>query len=172
MFVPVTVSMNGEVQYQRGFEMLSKQARDMTVPLSHIGRRLIEGVGRQFATEGGWSGNPWTNLSESYGAWKESKVPGLPKLIGIVRTGKPGMRPQTYQRSGRMLAEMIDPASLHVSPQRMIYAPTSGVAGYHEFGTDRMPARPPVELPLTELHEWDRTFVRWLNGLIVSEGLA
>ena len=32
----------------------------MTIPLSAIaGGRLLEDVGAQFGSEGGWSGNPW-----------------------------------------------------------------------------------------------------------------
>lgn len=172
MFVPVNITTNGEAIYARGFDMLEREAGDLTVPLSAIGGRLIEDVGAQLGTEGSWSGNPWQQLSDKYQKWKDQHVPGLPKLVGIRRTGDIGQRPQTYERSGRMRAELLDAASVHVSPRRMIYAPTSDIAGYHEFGTSKMPARPPVEVPPGELREWDRLFIRWMNGLLVQAGLT
>jgi hypothetical protein len=171
VFVPIRISTNGTVQYERGFEMLGKQAKDMTLPLSWIGRRLLTGISAQFESEGGWSGNPWTALSGPYENWKEQKVPGLPMLVGVRRTGSAGQRPQTYERSGQMKDELLSPESMIAGPQRMVYAPHSDIAGFHQDGTERMPARPPVDIPLAEYHEWDRTFVRWLNGLIVQEGL-
>lgn len=144
----------------------------MTVPLSAVGSRLLEDVGRQMVSEGGWAGDPWAELSPEYAEWKERKVPGLPKLVGITRTGDIGQRPQTYKRSGKMAAELVAPQAVTVTKKSMIYHPFSEVAGYHEFGTEKMPARPPVAFPLTELREWDRIFVRWMNGLIVQTGLG
>lgn len=172
MFVPVQINTNGEAIYARGFDMLETQARDMTIPLSTIGGRLLEDVGAQFGSEGAWSGNPWAQLSEKYAKYKDQKAPGLPKLVGMKRTGDIGQRPQTYARSGKMRVELLDPGAVHVTPRRMAYTPTSDIAGFHEFGTDRMPARPPVEVPPGELREWDRSMVRWLNGLLVQAGLV
>jgi hypothetical protein len=175
MFVPVTVSMSGEVMYERGFDMLQKEAEDMTVPLSAIGSRVLEGVGKQMESEGAWAGVEWERLSEDYSEWKEYHVPGLPKLVGIKPMGQvmPGQRTtlREYERSGKMKAELLNPAGVHVTRKSMIYQPMSDIAGYHEFGTERMPARPPVAFPLTELREWDRTFVRWMNGIITQAGL-
>lgn len=176
MFVPVSIQANGETVYKTGFEMLEREARDMTVPLSTVGHRLVEDVGAQFGSEGGWSGHPWVELSPAYGTWKEERVPGLPILVGIRPTRKgtreKPIRPQTYEPSGRMRAELLDLASVNVSPQRMMYAPVSDIAGYHQEGTEKMPARPPVDITLAELHEWDRVWVRWMNGLITQASLA
>lgn len=167
MFVPVQIGVNGQAMYATGFDLLEREARDMSIPLGEIGGRLLEDIGAQFGSEGGWSGNPWEGLTPRYASWKESKVPGLPKLVGVRRTG-----PGSYARSGRMRAELLDPQAVHVSPQRMIYSPLSNIAGWHEFGSSKMPARPPVEVPPGELHEWDRVFVRWMNGLLTQSGLV
>lgn len=177
MFTPVKISANSETVYETGFDMLEAEARDMTVPLSVIGSRLVEDVGAQFGTEGGWSGIPWVELSEPYREWKEKHAPGTPKLVGLKPVGEVGtrehpIRPKTYERSGRMMAELLDLAAVRVSPTRMVYAPTSDIAGFHQSGTENMPPRPPVELPESELHEWDRTYVRWLNGLIAQASLT
>lgn len=176
MFVPVTIRANDSAIYQTGFDMLSREAADMTVPLSGIGSRLVEDVGAQFGTEGSWSGHPWMQLSEPYAAWKEARVSGLPILVGIKpehkgTRAKP-TRPQHYTTSGRMRDELLDMGSVRVSPKRMLYAPISDIAGFHQEGTPKMPARPPVDLTLMELHEWDRIFVRWMNGLIAQASLS
>jgi hypothetical protein len=176
VFVPVTITANGEAVYSTGFDMLASESRDQTIPLSGIGSRLVESVGAQFGTEGSHSGHPWVQLSERYGKWKESRVPGLPILVGIrpesKGTREKPHRPQTYVPSGRMRRELLDMASVRTTPTRMVYAPVSDIAGYHQDGTPKMPARPPVDLTLTELHEWDRIYVRWMNGLIAQASLG
>jgi hypothetical protein len=176
MFVPVRIVINDEAIYSRGFVMLAEDAKDMTAPLSVIGGRLIEDVGAQFGTEGAWSGNPWAELSPVYGEWKEKHAPGTPKLVGLKPehkgTREHPTRPQHYTPSGKMRAELLDVGSVSVSQKRMLYAPVSNIAGFHEFGTEKMPARPPVEVPVGELHEWDRVFVQWMNGLISQAGLT
>lgn len=170
MFVPIRISTNGEPTYAAGFDMLASEAKDMRTPLGVIATRLIEGVGEQLVTQGAGTGEPYAELSPEYGEWKEEHVPGLPILVGIRPLHK-GTRenptiPQTYERSGQMWAELIDRQALEVTPTRMAYLPESKIAGFHQSGTDDMPARPPVRLTLTELHEWDRVFVSWMNGLI------
>ena len=171
MWLPVQVSVDGQVTVVRALEAVAKDTQDLSVPLSGIAGRLHDAVGAQLVSEGTWGGAPWKRLSAKYAAWKEARVPGLPKLVGIRPTGGKGQRPQTYMESGRMRASLLDPGELHVGTRRLVYSPTSGVAGYHEVGTEHMPARPPVELTPAELHEWDRIFVRWVNGLIVQQGL-
>ena len=176
MFVPVSIQAQGEHVYQTGFQMMERQARDMTIPLSVVGGRLVESVGAQFGTEGAWSGDPWAELTEKYQAWKEKHVPGLPKLVGIRRASDKGVRPATYVKSGYMREQLLDMRAISILPTRLTYAPEVAdekpIAGFHQGGTDTMVARPPVQLTVAELHEWDRSFVRWLNGLITTASLG
>lgn len=183
MFVPVTISV-GDSQghrtaYSRGLDLVGEKltafqrhAADMREPLGTIGRGLIDIVGGQFNTEGstGATGH-WAPLSPEYGAWKAKHAPGLPLLVGIRPTGSKGQRPQTYARSGKMRMQLLNPESLHVSATRLLYAPDSDIAGYHETGTDKMPARPPVDPRLTDLRSFDRVFSGWIAGLVREVGL-
>jgi hypothetical protein len=183
VFVPVNVTLGaGETTtplYNRSIELTARQlaafskgAGNMSVPLGEIGADLRVSVAAQFATEGaqGATGK-WTVLSEPYGAWKRKHAPGVPILVGLRRTKAKHARPQSYTTSGQMRQQLLDPLATHVSPQRLLYAPVSDIAGYHELGTPKMPARPPVDLSLAFLHSVDRHFVTWLAGLMTKLGL-
>lgn len=169
MFVPVSVH-GTEVDY-RSWEEFADALKDMSGPLGYIGDRLLDGVAKQFESEGGYGGRPWVQLSSAYGKWKGTRGPGLPLLVGLRPTNKVGTRAnpvmgKTYAVSGKMRAELLTPSALTVGTQRMVYAPVSGIAGFHQEGTEKMPERPPVVIPLRELDEWDEIFGSWLDGLI------
>lgn len=182
MFVPVNINVQaGDEQtiYSRGIDVLGDRlmalelrARDMSEPFATIGGMLALRVKSQFSTQGAAGlGGAWQQLSEPYGSWKESKVPGLPILVGIHPTGGKGQRPQTYATSGAMRRSLLDPLATHVSPHRLLYTPDSPYAGYHQTGTSKMPARPPVALGPGALHMFDRVFVAWLDKIRKESGL-
>ena len=187
MFVPVSIRLGagGEAGalYERSIELTARQfaaleheAGDMRVPLTQIGENLRLSVSAEFGSEGatGATGR-WTVLSDNpaghgYRSWKAKHGPGVPILVGLKRAGPKGQRPQTYKISGQMRRQLLDPLATHVTPTRLLYAPTSDIAGFHELGTDRMPARPPVDVTLAFLHGVDRAFVTWLAGLVKRLG--
>ena len=186
MFVPVQIGMNAgheqSMLYDRSIELTSRQmeafaraAGDMTEPLSEIGSDLHVAVSAQFATEGAQGATgAWAPLSEAYGEWKQARS-AAPILVGLSPVDKgtreSPTRPQTYEPSGMMRRQLLDPLATHVTPRRMLYAPDSDIAGYHETGTEKMPARPPVDLGATFLHSLDRTFVSWIARLVERHGL-
>ena len=183
LFLPVKVTVgaagehgtlydSGIGVFGRKLEALGMAAGDMSEPLGVIGASLHRNVVGAFATQGAWNGfGGWAALSPAYGAWKEARVPGTPTLVGIKRTGPKGQRPQSYAQSGRMRDEMTDPLLFRVTPRNMLYAPEGDYYGYHLTGTDKMPARPQIELGLETLRSWDRAFVVWLNDLVRRFGL-
>lgn len=156
MFVPVRLSVDGEEVYARGFEMIQARANNLSVPLAQIGKRIVVDVGEQFASDGAWGGTPWAPLSEPYATWKEDHFPGRPLLV----------------QTGEMRAHLLNYAqSVRVTAFSMLYEPDSDIAYFHQHGTEKMPARPEVSIGEVELHEWDRLFVRWVNGLLDEAGL-
>lgn len=180
MFIPVSVTTgSGETSYNRqidgtarAMEAFGKHAEDMSEPLGELGDILHLSLAQQFATQGAaGAGGQWAPLSPVYGAWK-ARHSSSPILVGLQRTGSKGHRPQTYKPSGQMREQLLDPAAMHVDPRRLLYAPVSDIAGYHESGTSKMPARPPLDLTLENLRAFDRTFVRWLGKLVDESGLA
>lgn len=103
---------------------------------------FIGWMGRQFATEGRFFGDPWEPLSPAYAAWKASRYPGKSilqaegKLLRAATTPRRRVGPRTlvleindYERSGRTM-----------SPS------------WFQGGTVSMPARPLLfELPPGEV---------------------
>lgn len=187
LFIPVTVTVgageNEKTMYSAGpavfgkkLEALARTAGDLTEPLTAIADDLRDDVLGAFQTEGAYDLNPpWRQLSEPYGTYKQGHVPGVPILVGIKHTPK-GTRQSpnrggTWQASGLMRRQLLDPAATLVSPRRLLYAPVSDYAGYHETGTSRMPARPPVQINPTTLAKWDSEWVRWLDRLVKQVGL-
>lgn len=193
MFLPVRMVFGpGAGQqstiYNRGIELTTRQlaafeheAADMSAPLSRVGKDLRTQVEMAFATEGasGATGK-WTVLSDNpaghgYASWKEQHAPGTPILVGLRRTTGPVGRRQGqhpgYGPSGEMRFELLDPLATYISPRRLLYAPRSDIAGYHETGTPDMPARPPVDVSLRFLHSVDRAFAVWLAGMVKKLGL-
>jgi len=190
LFVPVGISVGAGGSKSAGysriietsakFDRIATQVRDMTEPFTQIGEDLHVQIGAAFATEGatGASGK-WRVLSPTYGAWKQKHVPGAPILVGLrpqhKGTREHPTRPQSYAVSGRMRQQLLMPLSdrttWHVGPKRLLYAPLSNYAGFHQTGTSRMPARPPVDVTLTFLRSIDRTFVIWMNRLLAEQEL-
>jgi hypothetical protein len=190
-FVPVSIhGINSGPEYNRQIELTTRQlaafeheAGDMTAPLTAIAGDIHVQLEAAFASQGatGMTG-PWTPLNETYAAWKASKPGGaeLPILVGLRptqpvhhRPAKPNMD-QEYAVSGKMMRELLVPLAdgltWRISPTRMRYSPDSDIAGWHETGTEDMPARPPVDLGPRFLHSIDRQFVRWLAGVIKKAG--
>lgn len=171
MFVPIHIEMQAGDQAQvlsDRFIEYEHAVGDMTEPLTQVATSLGTKIAGQFATEGagGYTG-AWAPLSPVYGAWKEHHSPGTPILVGIrpdnKGTRKHPNRKETYSPSGRMKFELLDPYAMHVTPMRLLYAPTSDIAGFHQTGTSRMPARPIVSIYPETLRTWDRFFVAWLD---------
>ena len=149
MLTPIRFTLGDTTVYSRAFQMMERQAANLTVPLREIGGMLLADVGEQFASEGGWGGSSWAPLSDRYSVWKEMHYPGMPLLVA----------------TGAMRSAMLDPASsLDVGPHRLVYEPHSDIAIYHQDGTEVMPARPMIDIPVLELREWDRVIVRWLQA--------
>jgi hypothetical protein len=133
--------------YSRGFEAWSRAVEDMSPVMRRIGDDVVEDVGNMFGTEGAMAGAPYPPLSPGYAKQKEAEFPGRPILV----------------RTGRMRREMLDKlTAVHVSKDRMLYEPVSGIAMYHQKGTEHMPARRMVAFTAPRMRQWDRYWAEWL----------
>lgn len=196
MFVPMkmTFSAGGRSteMYDRVLDLTARQlmafeheAGDMTEPLTSVAADLRTAVAAITGSQGeaGATGK-WTPLSHDYGAWKAQRAPGVKMLVGLMPVGdltegkdslgRRRMR-RDYGPSGRMLRTLLTPitdkVTWHIAPKRLAYLPTSDIAGYHETGTEKMPARPPVDLTPAFLHSIDREFAVWLAAVIKRNDL-
>lgn len=170
MQISMTAGDQAQVLADRFIEFAGR-VDDLSVPLTQVGDNLRSRIAGQFSTEGagGYTG-AWAPLSPAYGAWKERHSPGTPILVGLRPTRKGSRehptKPESYAPSGQMRDQVLDPAATEIFPMRLMYAPTSDIAGYHQTGTSRMPARPIVSLYPSDIHVWDRYFASWISGLV------
>lgn len=155
-FVNVNLDVVGEKQWSRGFELMAREAADISEPLRHVGRLIVESVGQQFMTEGAHGlGGRWQPLSPEYERWKEENFPGRPLLV----------------RTGAMRRTVLDPGSLTVTARRLVYEPRGehdDLAYYHQVGAGALPDMPPrklVALPESVRRSMDRAFHEWVVGL-------
>jgi Phage virion morphogenesis family len=170
-FITVGVQAMGEQVIARQFRLAEEWSHDLSEPLDQLMDDLIDSVSAQFDTEGAAAaGDPWTPLSDDYGAWKLEHYPGRPILV----------------RDGAMREAMLDRSSaVHVTNDVAVYQPISRIAGYHQAGADwvgpawgrgryphHLPQRKMVDLSESWKHEHvDRVFARWIARKL-AEGRA
>lgn len=153
------IDVNGDVQLSRAFEVTEAELRDMSEPLSRIGRDLQREVGLQFQTEGAQSGDPWQQLDTAYEAWKDEHAPagaGLPMLVF----------------SGDMRGAALNPDAVTVTEDRLVYEIDDEKAIWHQEGRGVVPARKLVDLNQEWRRSVERTFHEWLNAIRRAAGIG
>lgn len=151
------ITIDGDTQYARAFELYSHEAKDFREALTDIGHDLIEAIEQQFLTEGvALTGKRWTPLDPDYAVWKDTHAPLGP--------GAP-----ILQFSGRMRSEMTTfDRTIVVLGGRLYYDVQTPYVKYHQQGGS-IPGRPPmreiVTLPGHFRRQVDRRFQEWLIGL-------
>ncbi len=151
--VRIGFDVAGEQQVSRALDLTSDQASDLRVPLGRMADEILAAVRLQYATQGQHGlGARWTPLSDAYAAWKLARFG--PKPI-LVRTG------------GSKGAALNRKQSVRVTKARMVYEPVGKAAeilGYHQAGTEYMPARPVLKLTTEDKRlAVDRVFSKWLH---------
>lgn len=81
------VNMNGSDRLDDGLAQLQAKLTDLRPIWPLVATEFHRIMRRQFASEGGYSGDSWTALSPAYAAWKERTHPGLPigELSGVMK---------------------------------------------------------------------------------------
>jgi phage gpG-like protein len=82
--------------------------------------------------------------SEGHGAW-----PGGPAYHGLVRTGA-------------LRGSLVD-GLISMGPMEMVWGSDVFYAIFHQAGTDRMPARPVIDLRGEDHEQFAQASVKWLN---------
>jgi len=127
----------GDRPLRRAF-VVYERANDLTPAWQRMLPALRDYIDRRIAT-GGTHHNmpPFAPLSPRYARWKSRRYPGAPILV----------------RSGRLRDSLTNPnhpdAIATVTPQSLTYGTSVPYAAYHQLGTQRMPARPPIKLSRT-----------------------
>lgn len=117
---------------------------------------FIQWMGQQFDTEGDWGGEPWAPLAESTIAEKAAHGGGTSILIDTGAMRRAAGQPQRVATPSSLTLTIVDPK-----------------IGYHQDGTDRMPARPviPAELPVTAEAELEAAAEAYIADMARRFGL-
>lgn len=150
MAVTLVFEVNGTVQLSRRLERFSILTADAAPAFEAIADDFLRIERRQFGSEGEYGSGGWAPLSDSYGAWKAIHYPDSPLLQkegdlvnSLTWAGAPGQ------------VRDITPVSIELGT-------TVPHGIFHQDGTDRMPARPPVQLTEADKIRWVGILQRWI----------
>lgn len=148
------MTMVGEAQLARAFDILADDARDLRDPLQRTHEHLRQVIGEQFQSEGGHGGHHWQALSDTYAERKAERWgDGLPILVA----------------SGDLRTAWLARQPLELSTHRLVMGPREGsdeeakTLG-HQTGAGHLPARRIVDLTLGDRRGIDRIFVEYLSA--------
>jgi hypothetical protein len=149
-----TLSIAGETQIARGFDVLAADARDLREPLGETHDYLRGVIGEQFESEGAHGGSRWQDLSSGYAEQKAEKYgDGLPILVA----------------SGDMRAAWLARQPLEMTSHRLVMGPSEGSeeemkSAAAQVGTSRAPQRRIVNLTTGDKRGIDRIFAEFFSA--------
>lgn len=132
----LTLTIDGEEKFKAAFATLDESIRDWREVWPEIEQIYFRAQLEQFASIGSRGGAVWTPLSDSYRRWKEKKYPGRPILV---LTGRLKRSLSVAGVGGGDQVRELEPLSLTIGS-------VVPYALYHQRGTKRMVARPPIQL--------------------------
>ena len=127
------LTIKGETRLAQAFNRLARSIQNYRPAWPAITALYRQMMSEQFDSQGSRGGRRWVPLSPAYKRWKDIVAPGMPILV---LSGK--MKASLVGRTGDTI-EQFRPSSVTLGT-RIRYA------GYHQTGTRRMPARPPIVL--------------------------
>lgn len=126
----------GDQPLRRAF-VLYQRIDDLSPAFQRMIPALQDYVRKRIETGGTWHGMPaFAPLSPQYARYKARRYPGAPILV----------------RSGRLrdaLASITPDTIADIQPDRLTFGASIPYAIYHQLGTYKMPARPPLKLSRT-----------------------
>lgn len=123
----IEIEMHGFTEAERALRGFAATMLDLRPFWPLVVPLFIRWMGEQFSTEGEWGGEAWAPLSADYAAYKATKHPGKSILIATGELRGAASRPK----------RLATPSSLTLTIE-------DRTIGYHQDGTDKMPARPVI----------------------------
>jgi len=138
----------GETQFNRAIEGL-KYVTDLTKSFEGIAEDFWSTERSQFREEGEFEGNiQWDPLSGAYARWKSWAYPTKTILRLTDRMFK------SLTQKGAPDSIFVIEGSVIVGRKTMMIGTSVPYAIYHQLGTDKMPARPPIRLTEAQKKRW------------------
>lgn len=144
--------LTARIKGQKGIDLLlsriGERSSNLRTPLTDILTSMRFWMERTFKTEGAYPGPRWARLDPTYRARKSKGFGGRTILRRSDRLYKSLTRkaPGSVGRIGR---------------NRLEYGTTVSYADFHQEGTRRMPARPPLRFIERDVRRWIRILQLW-----------
>jgi phage gpG-like protein len=148
--VNVQFEVLGDEQVWASFVGIEERAGDMREPLEASGHTLEDLAARQFESQGAYASGGWAPLSPKYAAAKLAFWGPRPILVA----------------SGKLRRILTEHGIREVTRDTLIYGTFDDVAGWHQHGTENMPARPIIVVGPVEREEIDGHFRAWMASVI------
>lgn len=151
--IDLRVQVNGTQQVEARLDLVSKHLSDFSPVFTDIKNSFIRYERKEFDTQGQYEGYGFAPLTPKYAAWKAKHFPGR----------------RILELSGELRRSLTTGLNVVIRPTKLIMWSDSPIAGYHQGGTSKMPARKMVALTGTsEKKDW----ARWLQRFVIAnEGL-
>ncbi len=148
--VPIKLEVDGKPEFDRIFHRLDARVKDLTPIWDDVRDQFWEFEKEQFASEGsaGRSGR-WAALSKTY-AERKRKMYGAKPIL---------------ERTGRLRRSMIGQTGdtvYRANETEMHVGTNVPYSGFHQRGTSKMPARPPISFSGSQKHRMMKTIQRGL----------
>lgn len=156
MLQRLTLTIAGDVQLARAFDVLAHDAADLHEPLRETHEHLRQVIGEQFASEGAHSGRRWQDLSPAYAKAKADHYgEGRPILVA----------------SGDLRAAWLARQPLQLTSHSLVMGPREGSdeetrSLVHQTGAGHMPQRKILDLTLDDKRGIDRIFATYFSARI------
>jgi len=137
-FLDVHFEVQGDEELVRAFSLMASRVDDWRPFWPDIAAVFYVGEGARFDSQGFGS---WPQLSDGYRKWKMKHYPGekILSLTGDLR---------------RSLTNRFSPDTVYEdSPRELILGTIIHYAKYHQYGTRRMPPRPPIDITQEQVNE-------------------
>jgi phage gpG-like protein len=143
-FLDIHFEVQGDEELVRAFGLMASRVSDWRPFWPDIAAVFYIGESARFASEGFGA---WPPLSDGYRKWKQKHYPGQ-KILSL--TG--ALRESLTSRTGASAVYQDEALQLTLGT-------ATHYAKYHQYGTGRMPARPPIDITQEDINVMGRVAV-------------
>jgi phage gpG-like protein len=137
----ITIQESGTAETIAYMQSLQLRAKEMQVPLARFGAYMVDtSIPLQFKAQG--TPQRWKPLSKKYAAWKRAHYGNLPKLV--------------------ITGAMRDAFTWQTTPRTLRIENNVSYWTYHQTGTRKMPARPPLNVRVQDREKLNELAQLWL----------
>lgn len=154
----LTLTIDGQRKFDGAFRVLTEGLSDFRPVWPEVELQFFRAELEQFNSEGARGGARWQPLSARYAKQKAKKYPGAPILV---LTGR--LKRSLTVIGGADSVRIAEPLSLTLGTR-------TPYAGYHQQGTKRMPARPPLELTRDDFGKFVSRIYRYAENVSREAG--